>query len=82
MSGQPEPSESQKQAYLANLRQQMNQQFVQDLMHKITDGCYTKCASNSGDGLSGSEKTCMRDCMARYMDTMGVVNKVLSSQQH
>ena len=38
MSGQPEPSESQKQAYLANLRQQMNQQFVQDLMHKITDG--------------------------------------------
>ena len=67
---------------MAQLRNQMNQQFVQDLMHKITDNCYTKCTTQSGDGLTSSEKTCMSNCMARYMDTMGVVNKVLSSQQH
>jgi hypothetical protein len=54
---QQEPTEAQKQQYLAQVRQQANQQFVQSLLHEVTDGCTTKCMGSSGEGLSGSEKT-------------------------
>jgi len=56
MSGQ-EPTEAQKSAYLQQARAQINQQFMQDLLHKVTDQCFTKCAGTSGSGLSGSEKS-------------------------
>jgi len=56
MSGQ-EPTEAQKSAYLQQARAQINQQFMQDLMHKVTDQCFTKCTGTSGSGLNGSEKS-------------------------
>ncbi len=52
-----EPTDAQKSAILAQARAQMEQQFLQDLLHKITDQCFTKCAGTSGNGLNSSEKT-------------------------
>ena len=82
MSGsRPAPSPQQQEAYLSQMRQQMQVQFMQDLIHKVTDQCYKKCTSTSGSGLSGREKDCMANCMDRYMETMNVVNETLSSRQ-
>lgn len=78
MSGTPTPQ--QQDAYLAQMKQQVQVQFMQDLIHKVTDQCYKKCTSPSGSGLSGREKDCMANCMDRYMETMQVVNETLSSR--
>ena len=56
MSGK-EPTEAQKAQFLAQARAQINQQFMQDLLHKVTDQCFTKCTSTSGNGLNSSEKS-------------------------
>ena len=55
MSGQ-QPTPQQQDAYLAQMRQQVQAQFMQDLIHKITDQCYKKCTTPSGSGLSSREK--------------------------
>jgi import inner membrane translocase subunit TIM13 len=80
MSGQ-QPTAAQQREYLARVRQEMQQQFVQDLMHKITDNCFKTCTGKRGEGLDSSESNCVSNCMDRYMDTMGVVNQALMSRQ-
>ena len=79
--GRQAPTPQQQEAYLGQMRQQMQVQFMQDLIHKVTDSCYKKCTTTSGSGLSGREKECMANCMDRYMETMNVVNETLSSRQ-
>ena len=79
MSGQ-QPTPQQQDAYLAQMKQQVQAQFMQDLIHKVTDQCYKKCTTPSGDGLTSREKGCMANCMDRYMETMQVVNESLSAR--
>lgn len=79
MSGQ-QPTPQQQDAYLAQMKQQVQVQFMQDLIHKVTDQCYKKCTTPSGDGLTSREKGCMANCMDRYMETMQVVNESLSAR--
>lgn len=77
----PQPTQQQKDAYLAQVKQQMQVQMTQDLIHKITENCYNKCTTKSGEGLNSSEKNCLANCMDRYMETMNIVNESLSSRQ-
>ena len=79
MSGQ-QPTPQQQDAYLAQMRQQVQVQFMQDLIHKVTDQCYKKCTTPSGSGLTSREKDCMANCMDRYMETMQIVNATLSER--
>lgn len=54
MSAQ-QPTQQQQAEYLNRVRQEMQQQFVQDLMHKITDNCFKTCTGKRGEGLDSSE---------------------------
>ena len=54
MSSQ-QPTQQQQAEYLSRVRQEMQQQFVQDLMHKITDNCFKTCTGKRGEGLDSSE---------------------------
>ena len=75
-----QPTPQQQDAYLAQMRQQVQVQFMQDLIHKVTDQCYKKCTTPSGSGLTSREKDCMANCMDRYMETMQIVNATLSER--
>ena len=45
---------------------------VQQLMVKMTEACFKKCAGSSGNGLDYKEQSCSALCMDRYMETMNV----------
>ena len=55
MAGQP--TQAQQAEYLQRVRAEMQQQFVQDLMHKITDNCFKVCTGKRGEGLDSGETT-------------------------
>ena len=50
-----QPSAAQQAEYMQRVRSEMQQQFVQDLMHKITDNCFKVCTGKRGEGLDSSE---------------------------
>jgi import inner membrane translocase subunit TIM13 len=63
------------------MRQEVQVQMMQELMSKMTEKCFTKCAGKSGETLDSRERTCMSNCMDRYMETMTVVHQALNSRQ-
>lgn len=74
------PTQAQQQEYLNSVRQQLQVQMIQDLTTKVTDNCFRLCATKRGVGMDSSEKSCMGNCMERYMETMNVVKSSLESR--
>ncbi|CAM9863347.1 unnamed protein product [Discosporangium mesarthrocarpum] len=76
MSGQYTPG--QEEAVIQRLQQELQAQAMQDMVTKMTEQCFQKCAKpNRGDRLDSSEQSCLAMCMDRYSDTMTLVNKAM-----
>ena len=39
------------------------------------------CTSQRGDGLDSFERSCLNNCVGRYMDTIKVVHESIESKQ-
>ncbi|CAM9418470.1 unnamed protein product, partial [Choristocarpus tenellus] len=65
------------------LQQELQAQAMQEMVQKMTEQCFNKCAKpNRGDRLDSSEQSCLAMCMDRYSDTMSVVNKAMVDRSH
>ncbi|KAH8071151.1 hypothetical protein JL721_4582 [Aureococcus anophagefferens] len=63
-------AEEQAQA-LQQLRSQVNEQAQRELMTKMTEKCFAKCATGKGSGqLDRNEQMCLANCIDRYADCM------------
>ena len=54
---------------------QLAAQYIQDVMQKITDKCFTRCVIKPGARLDDTEKMCTAKCMDRYLDAMALVSQ-------
>ena len=63
------------------IRAELQHQMMQDLVNRLTETCFKKCAGKSGVQLDSREQNCTAMCMDRYMDTMTVVNKAIVDRQ-
>jgi len=59
---------------------QLAAQYIQDVMQKITDKCFTKCVLKPGARLDDSEKMCTAKCMDRYLDAMALVSQAWAAR--
>mmetsp|Transcript_8477 Transcript_8477/g.10873 ORF Transcript_8477/g.10873 Transcript_8477/m.10873 type:complete len:87 (+) Transcript_8477:210-470(+) len=75
-------SPEQKQAVMRNMANQVNQQVTKDLMEKMTELCFKKCAGISGDKLDRREQVCLGSCQDRYLDSMAQVTEALAKRQN
>ena len=85
-----EYSPEQLQQALANVRNELNQGHMQEIMkvgsfrfpvpyiQSMQEKCFNICLVNPGASLSNKDKTCLDNCVGRYIDTMQEVSKVLS----
>ncbi len=73
----------QQAAALQQLRSEVQAQAQRDLMTKMTEKCFAKCAANSkgGSRLERSEQMCVGMCVDRYVDVMNAVNEALVARQ-
>jgi len=55
---------------------------MQELVNKINESCFKKCAGTSGDSLASRERECLANCMGRYLESMQVVNEALSQRNN
>mmetsp|Transcript_24452 Transcript_24452/g.73381 ORF Transcript_24452/g.73381 Transcript_24452/m.73381 type:complete len:83 (+) Transcript_24452:191-439(+) len=78
MSHTPE----QQAAALAQMRAEVQAQANRELMTKMTEKCFARCASSKGGGqLERSEQMCLANCIDRYADCMQAVNEALVARQ-
>jgi mitochondrial import inner membrane translocase subunit TIM13 len=75
-------SSQQKDAVLQRMKQEQQGQIVQELMNKITESCFTRCAGSRGDGLDNRERECMANCMGRYIETMTAVQEAIAARSN
>jgi import inner membrane translocase subunit TIM8 len=55
---------------------------VQQSVHTLTDMCWDKCIGQIGSKLNGTEKSCLSNCVERFLDTsIFIVNRLKDSQQ-
>ncbi|CBK22112.2 Tim8-Tim13 [Blastocystis hominis] len=54
----------------------------QAIVTTIRDKCFDLCLSSAGSSLSTKDKTCIKNCSERYIDTMKLVVQSLTSQSH
>ena len=59
---------------------QLAAQYIQDVMQKITDKCFTRCVAKPGARLDDSEKICTAKCMDRYLDAMALVSQAWAAR--
>ena len=59
---------------------QLAAQYIQDVMQKITDKCFTRCVLKPGARLDDSEKLCTAKCMDRYLDAMALVSQAWAAR--
>ena len=73
----------QQAAALQQLRSEVQAQAQRDLMTKMTEKSFAKCAANSkgGSRLERSEQMCVGMCVDRYVDVMNAVNEALVARQ-
>lgn len=72
----------QQQAVMQKMAMQVNQQITADLMEKMSNVCFNKCAGISGDKLDRREQGCMASCQDRYLDAMAQVTEALQKRQN
>eukprot|EP00631_Chrysoreinhardia_giraudii_P007718 CAMPEP_0197413364 /NCGR_PEP_ID=MMETSP1170-20131217/248_1 /TAXON_ID=54406 /ORGANISM="Sarcinochrysis sp, Strain CCMP770" /LENGTH=79 /DNA_ID=CAMNT_0042939927 /DNA_START=61 /DNA_END=300 /DNA_ORIENTATION=+ len=73
---------SEQAAAIDQLRKEVNAQAQRELLTKMTEKCFAKCASSKGAGhLERSEQLCLGQCIDRYVDCMNAVNEALVNRQ-
>ncbi|KAM7454433.1 mitochondrial intermembrane space complex subunit Tim13 [Blastocystis sp. ATCC 50177/Nand II] len=68
----------QLEAALQNVRNELNQGHMQEIMKSIQEKCFNLCISSPGASLSNKDKTCLSNCSDRYIDTMQEVSKAIA----
>ena len=62
------------------MRTQMNmelqQQFVQQLVERLRNECFSRCISTPGRELSSKDQTCLSNCVDRYLGTLFTITPV------
>ena len=73
----------QQAAALQQMRNEVQAQGQRDLMTKMTEKCFAKCAANAkgGNRLERGEQMCVGMCVDRYVDVMNCVNEALVARQ-
>lgn len=69
-----------KEAVMNQVRGEIALANAQELMNKTNEKCYAKCITKPGTSLSGSEQTCLENCLQRYMEAFNVVSKTYISR--
>jgi import inner membrane translocase subunit TIM13 len=75
MSLSPEQTE-----VLSKVRQEVQQQTIQDLFQKISERCFDVCITKPGSKLSTGDQKCLAACMDRYIETMTVVSEAMQKR--
>jgi len=75
-------SAQEQAAAIQQLRNQVAEQAQRDLMTKMTEKCFAKCAKLTSTGvLDRNEQKCVALCIDRYTDTIQAVNEALVARQ-
>ncbi|ODO08477.1 mitochondrial import inner membrane translocase subunit TIM13 [Cryptococcus wingfieldii CBS 7118] len=70
-------------ADMANRKEQMKQSIQQELaianaqqlINKINENCFAKCVTKPSTELTGSQETCLSQCMGLYMAAFDQVSR-------
>ncbi|KAH9925542.1 Tim10/DDP family zinc finger-domain-containing protein [Fomitopsis serialis] len=76
----PPDMATRKQAFMDSYRQEMALTNAQELMTKCNEKCFAKCVAKPGSSLSGSEQTCLSNCLQRYMEAFNIVSRTYISR--
>ncbi|KAM7197712.1 putative mitochondrial import inner membrane translocase [Rhypophila sp. PSN 637] len=68
-------SESVKKAIIRQVIMEANVQNSRHLVEKINENCFDKCIAKPGSSISNGEKTCVTQCMEKYMAAWNLVNQ-------
>lgn len=71
----------QRQQVMAQAQQEANGQIMREMVNKMVESCFQKCAGTSGDRLDSREQSCMAACQDRYLDTRQQVQEALQKRQ-
>jgi import inner membrane translocase subunit TIM13 len=71
----------QKQVIMASAQQEANEQIMQEMMKRMIQGCFDKCAGTSGGKLDHREQSCLAACQDRYLATRAQVQEALYKRQ-
>ncbi|KAH7102780.1 Tim10/DDP family zinc finger-domain-containing protein [Auriculariales sp. MPI-PUGE-AT-0066] len=66
---------TQKEAMMAQVKQELALANAQELINKISEKCYSRCIPKPGDKIGYSEEGCLARCMDRYMEAFNVVHR-------
>jgi len=72
--------DSQQRELQQMMNMELQQQMVQDLIFRVNDTCWEKCASGTGK-LTAREADCVKNCSERYLDTTQAVTRKLSEEK-
>ncbi|KAH8894811.1 mitochondrial import inner membrane translocase subunit tim-13 [Thozetella sp. PMI_491] len=67
-------SEAVKKAVIQQVLSESNMANARQLIEKINENCFEKCLPKPGTSISSSEKTCVTQCMEKYMAAWNQVN--------
>ncbi|KAI9826383.1 MAG: protein translocase subunit [Thelocarpon impressellum] len=74
-SGSGTSSASTKNAVMDQVRQESAINNARQVIEKLNEHCFEKCIPTPGTSLSRGEETCYSNCMKKYMEMWGAVNK-------
>ncbi|KAK0621268.1 mitochondrial import inner membrane translocase subunit TIM13 [Bombardia bombarda] len=63
-----------KQAIIKQVLVESQMANARQLIEKINDICFDKCVPKPGSSVSSGEKTCVTNCMEKYMAAWNQVN--------
>ncbi|GBE88450.1 Tim10/DDP family zinc finger-domain-containing protein [Sparassis latifolia] len=69
-----------KEAMMSSIRSEIALANAQELMNKTNEKCFAKCITKPSTSLSGSEETCLSNCLNRYMEAFNIVSKTYVSR--
>lgn len=58
---------------MSNVRRELQEQQVEELVQTLTDKCFEKCVRKPGASLTSGEQQCIAKSMDRYMEAMALV---------
>ncbi|KAK0722741.1 Tim10/DDP family zinc finger-domain-containing protein, partial [Lasiosphaeria miniovina] len=67
-------SDSVKKAVIRQILTESDMANARQLIDKIDQNCFEKCVPKPGSSLSSGEKTCVTQCMDKYMAAWNAVN--------
>ena len=61
---------------------EMQQQFVQQLIERLRNECFTRCIASPSRELSSRDQTCLSNCVDRYLESMKVVEGAIAEHSN